>query len=100
VLRILSLSDLKPLEIDSPWIGFGLRWGNFPSVLHSSLLVEDEFGWGEDLGHGVGATSFVWHGVGTAARCMMAWTYRTHSAAVGRAATCSQLQWPLGQLLG
>jgi hypothetical protein len=50
VLRILSLSDLKPLEIDSPWIGFGLRWGNFPSVLRSSLLVEDEFGWGGGLG--------------------------------------------------
>jgi hypothetical protein len=29
VLRILSLSHLKPLEIDSPWIGFGLRLGKF-----------------------------------------------------------------------
>jgi hypothetical protein len=46
VLRILSLSDLKPLEIELPWIGFGLRRENFPSVLRSRLQVEDEFTWG------------------------------------------------------
>jgi hypothetical protein len=29
VLRILSLSHLKLLELDLPWIGFGLRLGKF-----------------------------------------------------------------------
>jgi hypothetical protein len=29
VQRILSLSHLKPIDIDSPWIGFGLRLRKF-----------------------------------------------------------------------
>jgi hypothetical protein len=56
VLRILSLSDLKPLEIDSPRIRFGLRWGNFPLVLRSRLQVEVESG----SGGGAWATGSVW----------------------------------------
>jgi hypothetical protein len=99
VLRILSLSDLKLLEIDSPWIGFGLRWGNFPSVLCSRLQVEDEFDSG-GLGHGVGATAWARHGVGMATGCAAVWTYHTGGATVGHVAACSQWQRPLGQLLG
>jgi hypothetical protein len=73
VLRILSLSDLNPLEIDSPWIGFGLRWGNFPLVLRSRLQVEDEFG----LGHMVSAASWAQHEVGMVTGRAVAWTCRT-----------------------
>jgi hypothetical protein len=66
VLRILSLSDLKPLEIDSPRIRFGLRWGNFPLVLRYRLQVEVESSSGGGLGPrgrcGLLGVARGWHG--------------------------------------
>jgi hypothetical protein len=70
MLRILSLSDLKPLEIDSTWIVFGLRLGKFsfgsPLPTPGGRRVRLGGG-GGGLGHGVGAASWARHRAGTAA---------------------------------
>jgi hypothetical protein len=79
VLRILSLSQLKSLEIDSPWIGFGLRLGKFSfdsslPTLGGRRVRLGGGGGGGGLGHRVGAASGAWHGVGTAAERKVGWT--------------------------